>query len=367
MEKIKRFIECLIPVTACNFKCSYCYVIQRNNNKGQLPHMKYSPEQIGEALNKERLGGCCYFSICGAGETLIPKDTVKIVKILLKNGHYVNITTNGTMTNRFREIVDDNSKENLERLHFSFSFHYLELVRTNNLEVFFCNINTIKKAGCSFLVQINLNDDYIPYLDEIKRICIEKVGAYPQVAATRKENNLKNVDLLTNYSKEEYLDFGREFNSPLFDFTMLNFNRKVKEFCYAGDWSFVLNLATGRMQRCYACHDSFDIIANPHKPIPFCEIGYHCKSLFCMNSSHFLSLGVIPTIDTPTYAELRNRDYAGWYSESMKDVLNSKLIENNKMQHHALRRIIFNLHDDFHGLASRIKKNFTKGDNNTDE
>ena len=63
MEKIKRFFECLIPVTACNLKCSYCYVIQRNNRKNQMANLKYSPEQIGRALNKDRLGGICYFSI----------------------------------------------------------------------------------------------------------------------------------------------------------------------------------------------------------------------------------------------------------------------------------------------------------------
>ena len=28
MDKIKRFFECLIPVTICNLKCEYCYIIQ---------------------------------------------------------------------------------------------------------------------------------------------------------------------------------------------------------------------------------------------------------------------------------------------------------------------------------------------------
>lgn len=46
MEPIKKFFECLIPVTACNLKCSYCYVIQRNNLKNKLPEMKYSIQTI---------------------------------------------------------------------------------------------------------------------------------------------------------------------------------------------------------------------------------------------------------------------------------------------------------------------------------
>lgn len=57
MDKIKRFVECLMPITVCNLKCDYCYVIQRNNRKGKMAELKYSPEQIGAALNKERWGG----------------------------------------------------------------------------------------------------------------------------------------------------------------------------------------------------------------------------------------------------------------------------------------------------------------------
>lgn len=64
MEKIKKFIECLVPVTSCNLKCSYCYVMQEGRRKNQIPVFKYSPEHIGKALNKERIGGTAYISIC---------------------------------------------------------------------------------------------------------------------------------------------------------------------------------------------------------------------------------------------------------------------------------------------------------------
>ena len=102
MDKVKRFIECLIPVTACNLKCSYCYVIQRHNRKGRMAELKYSPEQIGRALRQERWGGVCYFSICGSGETTLQKGLEDIVYQILQQGHYVNITTNGTVTGRLR-------------------------------------------------------------------------------------------------------------------------------------------------------------------------------------------------------------------------------------------------------------------------
>jgi hypothetical protein len=305
-------------------------VIQRDNRKNQIAKLKYTPEQIGQALTEKRLGGTCYFSICGAGETTIQPDLDLIVYHILRNGHYVNITTNGTLTNKLQQIIERN-KEQAERLHFAFSFHYLELKRLNLIETFFANVNMVKDAGASFLIQINLCDEYVPFLDEIKRSCIENAGAAPQVAATRKESiGLCKIELLTNYSQDEYYQFGNGFESPLFDFTMRNFNVKRKEFCYAGDWSGILDLSTGIMRRCYSSYLYQDIFKNPKERIHFRAIGNCCGSPFCMNSSHFMSLGIIPEIETPTYASLRNRPEAMWYSQEMSNFLSGKLRDSNE-------------------------------------
>ena len=341
MEKIKRFVECLIPITCCNLKCSYCYVIQRDNRKNRMAELKYSPEQIGLAMNKKRWGGTCYFSICGAGETTMQKDLDKIVYNILKNGHYVNITTNGTVKKRLEDIIEYNKKY-ISHLHFAFSFHYLELKRLNMLDLFFENVNMVKKSGASILVQINMCDEYMPYIEEIKTICIKNTGALPQVAATRKEHEgLKKIELLTNKTDEEYISKGREFNSPLFEFTMKNFNVKRKEFCYAGDWTGNLNLSTGKLRRCYASYIYQDVFKNPKEKIKFLAIGNHCASPFCMNSSHFMSLGVIPSVKTPTYAELRNREDANWYNDNAKKFLSTKLYESND-EYSKIKRIYAN-------------------------
>ena len=82
----------------CNLKCGYCYIVQREKNTLKVPELDYSPEIIDRALTKERLGGTCYFSICGQSEIFVPDYLIEIVYQLLKNEHYVNTTTNGTLT-----------------------------------------------------------------------------------------------------------------------------------------------------------------------------------------------------------------------------------------------------------------------------
>lgn len=362
MKKIKRFIECLIPVTVCNLKCSYCYVIQRDNRKNKMAEFKYSPEQIKRALNNKRWGGVCFFSICGAGETTLQVGLEDIVYAILCNGHFVNITTNGTITKRLQDILDRNS-EYLSHLHFAFSFHYLELKRLNLLERFFENVRLVRAAGVSFVVQINLCDEYVPYLDDIKRLCLENVGAMPQVAVTRKEENgLHKIELLSKHSPKEYKELGDTFQSPLFDFTMKNFNVKRKEFCYAGDWTATLDLSTGIMRRCYSSYIFQDVFKNPNERIRFMAMGNCCGSPFCMNSSHFMSLGVIPKIETPTYAELRNRKEVGWYTDETEKFLSCKLSESNK-QYGMAKKLVSNIIGVFDTVirkSYRVIKKFRK-------
>lgn len=295
----------------------------------RVPELEYSIDTIKRSLTRERFGGTCYFSICGAGETLIPPYTLEIVKALLENGHYVNVTNNGTMTKRFQELASW-PREELERLHFSFSLHYNELNRLGKLDSFFRNVNYVRSLGCSFLVQLNLCDEYLPYIEQIKEVCLDRVGALPQIAATRKEEVLNARVLLdTELSDKEYIARGEEFDSPLFDFTIKNFNIKRKEFCYAGAWAFQLDLLSGKLRPCYHSNRVQNIFRDIDAPIVKRPVGCSCGSLFCMNSSHFMSLGVLPSIEAPTYADLRDRPEADWYSKRMNDFLSGKLADNN--------------------------------------
>lgn len=324
---MKRFIECLIPDSFCNFKCSYCYVQQQARKSNHRLQLQYSPSFIAKAISPARLGGICYINITGLGETLIPKETIEIVHEILKTGHYVNITTNGTLNKRFDQLLNFDKKL-LRHLNVSFSCHIVELKRSEMEENFFNNIKKVHEAGCSFVLQINLVDEYIPYWDEYKKICTSKVGALPQVALTREET-YSGYKVMTNRKLEDYVKIGREMESPLFEFTLNNFNKKQKKYCYAGDWSATLDLYSGEMTSCYGQGIHQNIYKNIDNPIIFHPLGCCCAD-YCVNSSHFLTLGVIPQIKTPSYASLRNRESASWYNDDMLSFLSLKLQDENE-------------------------------------
>ena len=169
---------------------------------------------------------------------------------------------------------------------------------------------------------------------------MEKVGAYPQLALTRDEKT-EPFGIFTRGTEAEYMEYAAEFQSPLFDFTAKNFRVKRKEFCFAGDWSGVLNLQTGMLSQCYANPMGANIFEDPDTPIPNVAVGRHCKHCYCVNSSHFMSLGVIPSIQTPTYGQLRNRKEAQWYTPEMEDFLNGKLKNGNSVVRSMVRHYVY--------------------------
>lgn len=333
MKEIKRFIECLIPVTACNMRCSYCYVIQESRREDKVPDLKYGLDVISYATRQERFGGPCFFSICGAGETLIPPYTIDLIEVFLNNGHYVNVTTNGTLSRRFDEILSRFDVDQFSKMQFAFSYHYLELKRLNKLEEFFGNILRVHNAGASIVVQMNLCDEYVPFLEEAVSLCKQYVGAAPQFAITRREDGypVRRVSFDTKMNEDQYIATGEMFDSNLFNVGVKNFNKNRRtEFCYAGDWSFSLNLVTGIMRRCYCSCFSQNIFENPSAPLRLLAVGKNCNSPYCFNATHFLALGTIPQTSIPSYVELRDRPEAHWYQNEIKDVLSKKLSNCNR-------------------------------------
>ena len=83
------------------------------------------------------------------------KELPEIVYFILNQGHYINITNNGTMSNQLEKIIE-RSQGMLSRLCFAFSLHYIELKKRNVLDTFVADVHKVRDAGCSFLIQLNL-------------------------------------------------------------------------------------------------------------------------------------------------------------------------------------------------------------------
>ncbi len=328
MDRIKRLIVAHVPVSACNLRCKYCYITLQKRWNAEIPRFDHTPEEIGEALSIERLGGVCLVNLCASGETLLPGLMTGIIENILKQGHYVEVVTNGTLPKRFDEIVQMPA-ESLERLTFKFSFHYLELKRLDRFDVFFANIRRIREAGCSYTVEMTPTDELEPHIDEVKDLCIRELGALCHLTIARNDRE-KDIPVLSSHSFREYVETWSPFDSDMFDFKKTLFQAKRAEFCYAGDWTAYINLGTGAITKCY-CSAAVGNLFDMSKPIQFEAIG-RCPLAYCYNGHAHMALGVIPSVTTPTYADIRNRrcaDGSEWLNPRMKQFMMGKLKDNN--------------------------------------
>lgn len=333
MDKVKRFFDCYIPITTCNLRCSYCYVAQQGLFKAQPPKFEHSAAEIRRALSVKRCGGKCIINLCAGGETLIAHEVVDIIHELLAEGHYVMVVTNGLLTERFEEISKFEPAL-LKHLFFKFSFHYLELKRLNAFDSYFANVNRMKKAGCSFTVELTPCDEEIPLIPEIKQTCMKYMGVLCHVTVGRDENDpYHRLPHLSKLDWEDYIKTWSVFDSALFDFKTSIFYKPRKEYCYAGVWSAQIHLGNGALTQCYCGRVLQNIFENPDEPLRTEPIGHHCTMAHCTNGHAFLTLGVIPELPTVTFAEVRNRTFADgteWLQPEVKAMFSSHLEESNR-------------------------------------
>ena len=330
-DKIKKFIDTIVPITTCNLKCHYCYITLCKKFSDSIVPLKYSPEHIANALSQKRLGGICCINFCGAGETLLQPEMPKLIEEILKQGHYVMVVTNGTYTKAFEEIAKINS-DLLKRLFFKFSFQYLELKRLNMVDKFFANIRRIDECGCSFSLEITPNDELIPYIDEVKTISLNNLGALPHVSVAR-DSRKEELPILTKYDKNTYKKIWIQFQSKMFEYKLSVFNKKRKEFCYAGAWSYFLDIGTGILKQCYCGEPLQNIFEDTESPIISEPVGYSCPEPHCFNAHAWLTWGDIPEHKAPTYLEMRDRKTCNgmtWVKEPIKSFFQTKLKDHNK-------------------------------------
>lgn len=341
MAEIKRLILGLIPNQKCNLKCEYCYISQLEA-WDEPEKMRYSPEHIAKCLSRERLGGVCLINLTGNGETLIQPEIVDLAKCLLREGHFVEIVTNGIMTKRIKDILDQPA-EQLSRLFFKLSFHYKELRRLGIMDQFFDNMRAIHAAGASFTVELMAYDGIEGDIEDIKKVCLENAGAVCQ--ATIGRNHHKDAGLLSAHSKEEFTKIWQSLDSPMMRLKLDMLSVKRREFCYAGAWSLFVNLYTGESQPCYWQPYNQNIFEKPDKPIRFDPVGHHCSQPFCINAHAHMTWGLIPELATPTYETMRNRAMANgeeWLTGECKAFFQTKLSQSNR-EFSPLRKKLYTL------------------------
>lgn len=332
---VKRFIDCSVPVSICNFRCEYCYLSQTPHriDATEKDEIGRSPRFIGKAFSMKRLGGRCLINLCGIGETLLSPNIVEIIKELLVQGHYVMVVTNGTITPKIEEILEIDEKIR-KRLFFKLSFHYEQLKRLNLIDTYFNNVDKIKRKNVSFTVELVAYDAIEKEIDDIKKLCEMRLGAMCHVTAARNLNGRGKRSLQSKYSIQKYKSIWSEFHSALFDFKIRSFNRKIEEFCYAGDWGLTIDLKTGEVRQCYEGLVLQNIYKNINKPLKYLAVGNHCPSKYCRNAHAQLAFGFVPEIkNAPDFASERNRiciDGSQWLSEDFKKIFQGKLYESNK-------------------------------------
>lgn len=339
LPKLKRFIDIYIPIEVCNFRCPYCYVHQHRGN-GSAWKSKHSTKEIKSAFSRDFLGGTCLLNVCAGGETLLYPYMIEIIETMLSCGHYVSIITNGSISERFLALSNFPT-EYRERLFIKFSFHWTELKRLNLFDVFWSNVHLMRNSGVSFSIELAAYDGLIQDENEIKKMCMNEVGAFPHVTALRDELT-SGYKLMTNHPIDEYEKIWQSYQSDLFNIRFDVIKNKSKGFCYAGAWSYTINLGSGEIRQCYQENIIGNIFDHDCKFIPEMPVGNLCCSEYCYACHAFLSLGVMPDYKGKyTYADVRDRN-SSWLTPNMREFMSQKLYRNNR-QFNVFQRLYENI------------------------
>lgn len=336
--RIHRFIDFeLSETSSCNFHCDYCIVWRKQDFRKKIETSKYLPSYIRKAFSIERLGGPCLINICARGETLLSRDIVKLVYELLEEGHYLMIVTNCTITKRINEIL--NFSDNLlSHLFFKISFHFNELIKHNLMDEFWDNVQKIKASPCSYTLEITPSDELAHKIPEIIEIFNDREnGAMPHISIAR-DSTKKGLDLLSQYSLEEYKSIWGQFHSKMFELKYEWFGKKIEDFCCAGNWSWNVNAFSGNIRACNRKDFVCNVLENVDIAWPCEMIGRNCILPYCFNNHAFLALGCVPGIDCYNYLDMRDREDSKkehWVKPPMSNVFKQKLYDNNfaKIEH----------------------------------
>ena len=325
---MRKYIGIHVPVAICNLSCPYCYVRQ-SKGFSDNPIIDHSPEYIRLQLSQQRLGGQALIVLCGAGETLLGDKIIEICAELLKEGHFIHIVTNGTLTDRIKELVKAAGKY-AGHLFFKFSFHYEELVKRGMLDIFAQNVNYVSGTDASFTVELTADDKLIPFLKEIKEYSLQNFGALPHITIARDESS-PDYKILTSLSYNEYYNIWSTFDSKLFEIKWDYYGKHIYG-CMAGEYSLFIDLLSGNIMKCLH-QPVIDNLYNWNENLlSYSPVGNDCNLPYCYNNHAYLTMGVVPGINAVSYAEVRDRTTEQgdhWLKPEVFQFINQKIYDNN--------------------------------------
>ncbi len=355
---MKKMFLFAIPLSVCNLRCRYCYLTTRASSfEGNIPEMCYSPEEIAYAMRLERVGGPSYINLCADGETLILPDIERYIELLGKEGHYIEVVSNMVLTNRLDKVLAL-GRDVLGHVEFKCSFHWQQLKERGLLETFADNVNKAYEAGASVNVEVTPPDELIPEIDELKAFSLEHFGALPHLSIAR-DDSTGGIERLTDLSLDEYNRTWSDFDSGFWNFKTAIFGKRQTEFCYAGAWSYYVNMATGEATQCYCGSKVGNLFEAPDEPLPEKPTG-KCPIAHCYNGHMLLTLGLIPGATDVRYGDIRDRvraDGTHWLQPELHAFFNEKVSESNEeLRSSEKARIVAEslVSHAAHGIARRL-------------
>lgn len=309
---INNTITVYVPGRQCNLRCSYCYVSQCfDESKLEKAEFLYPVEHMIKAFSAKRIG-ISDILLIGGGETLLPPEIIPFVLGLLREGHYVEIVTNLTLQDRIKAIVEGCTPSMRERLLITGSLHYIELKKRGLLDTYFDIINYLRRNGVSCYPLLTISNEYVPLLEEIREVCLERINTLPQCQPAFKYLNKSDIFAGGKFLTDPVCDddfvkkIDKLFQSKVFDFEikMLPVNQR-RLFCYAGQYGFIVDMKNGKVSKCHGFITNVNFFENLDKIIELEPVACECRVISCACQYRFLGQGFIPELkDIPTYGDI---------------------------------------------------------------